>query len=85
MSIWTTQDRATCDICGQDYQAADSQTLILVHGANQAKQADSVCPACIERFGFTPIIEVPTKRYEQLIEREGIRNLLREASGDSDR
>jgi hypothetical protein len=29
-----------------------------------------------KRFGFTPIVQVSTQRYDQLIERKGIHNLL---------
>lgn len=63
-NTFVTMDVKTCDIC--ERQGSDAFYRLLVLYNDQWKIADTVCPDCMQRFGFKPTVTIPMDTYERL-------------------
>lgn len=63
---WVTQDVKTCDICERNY--TDASYKLMVSYAGQWKVAQTVCPDCMQQFGFEPKVCISMDRYEQMLD-----------------
>ncbi len=63
-NTFITMDVKTCDIC--ERQGSDAFYKLLVLYNDQWKIAPTVCPDCMQRFGFKPTVTIPMDEYERL-------------------
>lgn len=62
--IAVTRDVKTCDICERNY--TDASYTLMVSYAGQWRIANTVCPDCMQRFGFEPRVCIPMDEYKKM-------------------
>lgn len=61
-----TRDAKTCDICERNY--TDASYTLMVSYAGQWRIANTVCPDCMQRFGFEPRVCIPMGEYKKMVD-----------------
>lgn len=62
--IAVTRDVKTCNICERNY--TDASYTLMVSYADQWRIANTVCPDCMQRFGFEPRVCIPMDEYQKV-------------------